>query len=269
MYPIGVFDSGFGGLEILREITKKIPTCDYLYLGDTARAPYGTRSQKVIYDFTQQAVNYLFEQGCPLVILACNTASSEALRKLQQEYLPKNYPRRRVLGVLIPAAQEAAKKTKNYRVGVLATEGTVSSKAFVKELKKINPKVKVFQQAASLLVPIVESGEHESKMADLALRKYLKPLLRSGIDTLILGCTHYGILADRVKKIAGSEINLIVEGKIVARKLENYLSRHPEIRRKISRGGQIRFLTTDQGQKFEALAGLFFGQPVTPTRVIL
>ncbi|MFC1790375.1 glutamate racemase, partial [Patescibacteria group bacterium] len=197
---VGVFDSGFGGLEIFREIVKKLPDYDYLYLADTARAPYGTRSQEVIYNFTLQAVDFLFKQGCPLVILACNTASSKALRKIQQEYLPQKYPERRVLGVLIPACEEAVEKTSNNKVGVLATEGTVSSKAFVKELKKIKPEVEVSQQAAPLLVSIVESGEHEGEIADLALKNYLEPLLGKEIDTLILGCTHYGILRDKIKK---------------------------------------------------------------------
>jgi len=267
--PIGVFDSGFGGLAILKEIVKRLPQYNYLYLGDTARTPYGSRSQEVIYNFTKQAVDFLFKKGCPLVILACNTASSEALRKIQQGYLRSNYPERRVLGVVIPAAEAAKETTKNNRVGVIATEGTVNSGSFEREVKKLNPKIKVFQQGCPLLVPIIEAGEQNSKIADLALQKYLKPLLAKKIDTLILGCTHYGILEQQIKKIVGKNIQVISEGKVVAQKLEHYLKRHPEINSRLSKKSQQVFLTTDLTDKFQKLGSRFFGKLIRPKKINL
>ena len=267
--PIGVFDSGFGGLEVFREIVKKLPENDYIYLADTARAPYGTRSQDIIYIFTEQAVDYLFRLGCPLVILACNTASSKALRRLQREYLKKHFPKGRILGVLIPASEEAVRVSKNGKIGVLATEGTVSSKAFIKEIKKLNSELKVFQQAAPLLAAMVEAGEHRSEIAKIALENYLKPLLNSEIDTLVLGCTHYGILKDKIREIIGPNIKLIVEGEVVSRKLKDYLIRHPEIEKKISQGRTMRFLTTDVGERFEELGSLFFSKPIIPEKIEL
>ncbi len=267
--PIGVFDSGFGGLEILKQIVKKLPKYDFIYLGDTARTPYGSRSQEVIFNFTQQAVDFLFKQGCPLVILACNTASSEALQKIQQGYLENNYPKRRVLGVVIPAVEAAVEITKNNRVGVIATEGTVKSTAFEREIKKLNPKIKVFQNSASLLVPIIEAGEQNSEIADLALRKYLKPLINQNIDTLILGCTHYGLLEKQIKKIVGQKIKVISEGKIVAEKLADYLQRHPEIEKNISKTSKQIFLTTDLTDKFQKLGSQFFGKQIKPKKINL
>lgn len=266
---IGVFDSGFGGLEILREIIKQLPDYDYIYLGDTARSPYGTRSQKIIYKFTSQAVDYLFKQNCRLIILACNTASSKALRKIQREYLPKTYPDRKVLGVLIPAVQEAVLKTKNKKIGIMATEGAVSSRAFVKELKKINQQVQVYQSPAPLLVTIVEAGEQESEITDLALKNYLTPLLKKKIDTLILGCTHYGILKRKIRKIIGNNVNIIVEGKVVAQKLKDYLVRHAEIDQSLTKTAEARFLTTDLSEKFAKLGSLFFGKPIKPQKITL
>ena len=266
---IGVFDSGFGGLEILREIIKQLPQYDYLYLGDTARTPYGTRSQEIIYQFTRQAVDYLFKHNCQLIILACNTASSEALKRIQKEYLPKYYPHRKVLGVLIPASEEAIQVTKNHKIGVLATEGTVDSGSFNRELKKINPKVAIFQQSAPLLVPIVESGEHESPIAKLALKQYLQPLIDKNIDTLVLGCTHYGILEKSIKQIVGQSITLITEGKIVASKLKEYLRKHKEIDKKLKKTSQIKFLTTDNSNRFQQLGSLFFGLLIQPKQIIL
>lgn len=261
---IGVFDSGFGGLNILKEIVRLLPQYDYLYLGDTARTPYGTRSQEVIYKFTEQSVDFLFKRGCQLIILACNTASSEALAKIQQDYLPKHYSNRRVLGVLIPAAEQAVQKTKNNRVGVIATSGAVDSRAFVKEIKKIKPAIQVFQNPAPLLVPLVEEGEHNSAMTDLALAKYLKPLLQKNIDTLVLGCTHYGILEKKIKQIVGPNVAVISEGKVVAKKLADYLSRHPAIEQQLSRNSHLEFLTTDLTDKFQKLGSQFFGSNIKP-----
>jgi glutamate racemase len=266
---IGVFDSGFGGLTILRGIVKKLPMYNYLYLGDAARAPYGTRSQEIVYEFAKQAVDFLFANDCELIIFACNTASSDALRKIQREHLPRYYPKKKVLGVLIPAAEEAATKTKNQKIGVIATEGSVRSGAFVREIKKINPKVKVFQHACPLLVPIVEAGEQRSEATEIILRNYLKPLKNKRIDTLILGCTHYGILENQIKKMAGPGVTIISESKIVPQKLKSYLRRHPEIEQKLGKNGEVRFYSTDLTQKFALLGSKFFGRKIEVRAVYL
>lgn len=263
---IGVFDSGFGGLDILREIVNELPEYSYIYLGDTARAPYGSRSQDLIYNFTEQVVDFLFRQHCQLIILACNTASSEALRRIQREYLPKHYPKRRVLGVIIPAVETAKEMTKNNRVGVMATEGTVASGAFERELKKLNPTIEVFQNACPLLVPIVEVGEQDSEIAERAIKNYIQPLLKKDIDTLILGCTHYGLLEDKIKREAGQGIGVVSEGRVVAEKLKDYLKRHPEIENRFDRKQEIRFLTTDLTDKFKVLGSKFFGRAIIPQK---
>ena len=268
-FSIGVFDSGFGGLEILGKIVKELPEYSYIYLGDTARTPYGSRSQEVVYNFTKQAVDFLLKKECQLVILACNTASSEALQKIQKTYLPKYYPERRVLGVIIPASEKAVEITKNNRIGVIGTEGTVNSRAFERELKKINPKVKVFQKACPLLVPIIEAGEEKSPAADLILKNYLNPLIRRKIDTLILGCTHYGLLENKIKKIAGNRIKIVTEGRVVAEKLRDYFKRHPVTERKITNKNNVKFLTTDLTDKFRVLGSKFFGKKIHPEKVEL
>ena len=259
---IGVFDSGFGGLGILRGIVKEMPKYNYIYLGDTARTPYGTRSAEVVYEFTKQAVDFLFAHNCRLIIFACNTASSEALRRIQQEYLPKKYPGKNVLGVLIPAVEEAISKTKNNKVGVIATEGTVRSKTFALEIKKLAPKIKVSQKACSLLVPIVEAGEQNSKALKIILKNYLEPLKKEKIDTLILGCTHYGILEKEIKKIVGPKIKIISEEKIVPKKLKDYLKRHPEIEKTLAKDKQLHFYSTDLTDKFTTLGSQFFGRKI-------
>ncbi len=262
MKYIGVFDSGFGGLTILRGIKKKMPYYNYIYLGDNARAPYGSRSPDLVFEFTRQAVDFLFKNKCEIVILACNTASSEALRKIQQEYLPQNYPDKKVLGVLIPASEEAVVKTINKRIGVIATEGTVKSRAFVREIKKLEPEAKVFQVACPLLVPLVEAGKQNSKLADLMLGDYLKPLLKKRIDVLILGCTHYGLLEKKIRQIIGPKIKIISEAPVVADKLKDYLKRHKDIEEKIGRDGKIIFYSTDLSDKFQKLGSKFFGQKI-------
>ena len=266
---IGVFDSGFGGLEILREIINKLPEYDYIYFGDTARSPYGSRSQELVYNFTLEAVKFLFNQNCQLIILACNTASSTALRRIQREYLPNNYPNRKILGVIIPVAEAAVEKTLNNQIGVIGTESTVDSAAFKREIKKLNPKIEVFQKACPLLVPIIEAGEKNSKITEFALRKYLNPLIRKNIDTLVLGCTHYGLLKEEIKKVIGDNINIVSEGKIVAEKLEDYLNRHPEIEKNLSKNSAIKFLTTDLTEKFKILGSQFFGKKISPEKVNL
>ena len=257
---IGVFDSGFGGIDILRGFVKELPEYDYLYLGDTARTPYGTRSRETIFAFTKQAVDFLFAQRCELIIFACNTASSDALRKIQQEYVPKHYPGKKVLGVLIPAAEAAREETKNKRMGVIATEGTVASMAFPRELAKLDPQVKVFQQACPLLVPLVETGEHKTEAARMILQKYLDPLLKKKIDTLILGCTHYGILEKQIKALLPPGISIISEARVAPKKLKNYLKRHPEIETKLSKGKTAEFYSTDLTKRFTLLGSRFFGK---------
>jgi glutamate racemase len=260
-YSIGVFDSGFGGLQILKHIVKELPEYNYVYLGDTARVPYGSRSQEVILNFVTQAVEFLFKKNCQLVIFACNTASAKALCKIQREYLPKNYPDRKVLGVVVPAVEEAAKKSKN-SVGVIATSGSVASGVFVRELQKINKNLKIFQQACPLLVPIVEFGEEKSEITGIMLEKYLKPLLKNKIDTLILGCTHYGILEKKIRKIAGNKVNIIAEEKIIGKKLKKYLERHTEIESELNKNGKRSFYSTDITENFKILGSKFFGKQI-------
>jgi glutamate racemase len=266
---IGVFDSGFGGIDVLRGIVASMPQYNFIYLGDTARTPYGTRSKEVVYEFTRQAVEFLFENNCELIILACNTASSMALRKIQQEYLPKYYPEKRVLGVLIPAAEEAVETTKNKRVGVIGTSGTVASGSFMREINKFNPKIQVFEQACPLLVPIVEEGEQDSEITEIMLTKYLKPLMDDDIDTLVLGCTHYGILKEQIQKIIGPNVTVLSESKVIPEKLADYLTRHPEIGEKIGEGGIAKFFSTDLTDKFTTLGSKFFGREIEAEKVSL
>lgn len=266
---VGIFDSGFGGLNIMKGILKELPDYDYIYLGDTARVPYGNRSKEVIFEFTRQAVEFLFKNDCQLIILACNTASAEALRKLQQEYLPANYPDRKILGVIIPTAEETILKTKNKKIGVLATEATVDSNAFEREIKKLDSEIEVYQNACPLLVPIVENGEHNAEIADISLKKYLKPLLAENIDTLILGCTHYEIMEDKVKDIVGNDIEVISESKIVAKKLKEYLERHNEIEERLSKNSKQIIYTTDLTDKFIKLGREFLGREIGAEKITL
>ncbi len=288
---IGIFDSGFGGLTIFRRLAKELPKYDYIYLGDSARAPYGSRSQDLVFEFTRQAVDYLFKQDCELIILACNTASAEALKKIQQEWLPNNYPERRVLGVIRPTAEEAiypvksrkagaAKQqfngveiTKNNKIGVIGTEGTVSSGAYIREIKNQSAswrtKIEVFQQACPLLVPIIEAGGHNEGKLDLILKRYLKPLIDKKIDTLILGCTHYPIIKNKIKKIVGKKIRIISQEEIIGPKLKDYLKRHPEIEKKLSKTNKKIFLTTDLTERFQKLGSKIFGKKIYPKRIRL
>ncbi|MES2226108.1 MAG: glutamate racemase [Patescibacteria group bacterium] len=267
--PIGIFDSGFGGISVLKEIERILPGYRYIYLGDTARAPYGTRSMEVVHTFTEQAVDFLFKQGCRIVIIACNTASAEALRKVQQEYLPKHFPDRRVLGVVVPALEEAVRVTRSGRIGVLATGGTVRSGKFPRELRKIDKNMHVVQQAAPLLVPLVEEGEYRSPAAMLILRKYLVPLKRAGIDTLILACTHYGHFEGAIRRELGSRIKIVSEGKVVARKLKEYLARHPEMAVQLERRRGTVFYTTDLTERFRVIGAALLGRPVRPKKAVL
>jgi glutamate racemase len=259
---IGIFDSGFGGLSIMKGIVRELPEYDFIYLGDTARVPYGTRSKEIVYDFTRQAVDFMVKKNCELIILACNTASSDALRLIQQEHVPKNYTGKKVLGVLIPAAEVACRISKNNKIGVMATASAVSSKSFLRELSKINNKIKVYQIACPLLVPIVEAGEQSNKITEAVLKKYLKPLMNKKIDTLILGCTHYGILEPKIKKIVGKNVRIISESKIIGQKLKNYLQRHPEIENKLGKNKSRIFYSTDLTNNFEVLGSKFFGKKI-------
>ena len=261
---IGIFDSGFGGLTVLKRIVERLPEYDYLYLGDNARAPYGGRSEAIVFDFTRQAVEFLFKRGCPLIIIACNTSSAKALRKIQQEVLPRSYPERRVLGVIRPSVEKIAEATRSRKVGILATEGVVLSDAYIKELEKLNPAITVHQQACPLLVPIIEAGEQGWEGTEMIVRRYLAELLgrAPSIDTLLLACTHYPILYDLFRKGVPADIRILEQGPIVAGKLEDYLSRHPEIERRLGRGKKHLFMTTDTSEKFDRLAQVFYGQSV-------
>ncbi|HZE20630.1 MAG TPA: glutamate racemase [Desulfobaccales bacterium] len=259
---IGVFDSGFGGLVVLREFLRVLPDYDYLYLGDNARIPYGTRSDRVVIRFTEQAVDYLFRQGCSLIVLACHTASARALRRIQQVFLPEHYPEGRVLGVLIPTVEEAVARSRGKNIGVIGTEGTVTSRSFELELKKLDPNVTVLQQACPLLVPIIESGEQDWEGTGLILRRYLAPF-PGRVDTLILGCTHYSILKEQIGAIMGNGHDLICSGQVTAAKLVDYLKRHPELESRLSRGRTRRYHTTDLTPRFAQLASLFMGRSLS------
>lgn len=269
---IGLFDSGFGGLHVLRGITKQIPQYAYIYLGDSARAPYGPRSQEEVYAFTREGIEFLFAHGASLVVLACNTASSEALRRIQMEYAAEKSAQggpalgRKVLGVLIPFAEAAAARTKEKRVGVMATEGTVRSNAFVREITKIDSSIEVFQQACPLLVPLVESGKQDSEETGARIVEYVQPLLAQHIDTLVLGCTHYGILKKKIQEVIGPDIELISEDDVVPQSLSNYLHRHPEIESRITRDVPTKFFSTGDLARFDALGSTFFGSAIHAER---
>lgn len=262
--PIGVFDSGYGGLTVLREFVKVLPQYDYLYLGDNARSPYGTRSFETIYEYTLQCVKYLFDRGCPLVILACNTASAKALRSIQQRDLPAIAPHNRVLGVIRPTAEVLSGYSNTQHVGVLGTTGTVSSGSYLMEIGKQAPHLKVYQQDCPMWVPLVENGEHESEGADYFVKKNLDTLMQQSpeIDTVLLACTHYPLLMDKIKAHLPAEIQILNQGAIVARSLQDYLSRHPEMDLRCTKSGKRAFLTTDSTAFFDKQARKFFGEEV-------
>lgn len=253
---IGIFDSGVGGLLLTRSFVRKLPQYNYIYLGDTKRVPYGNRSSETVYEFTREAVEYLFARGCSLIILACNTASAEALRRIQRELLPKKYPGRKVLGVIIPTA-EAAVLSGAKRIGILATQGTVNSRSFVREIQKLDPAARVKQNAAPLLVPFIENGEMH--LIGPILKKYLNPFMRTKMDTLVLGCTHYPAIKTKIRKLLGSKVRVISQDEIVPRELKNYLLRHPEIEKKLSKKRRREFLVTDLTDQIQKLARRWFG----------
>ena len=262
--PIGVFDSGYGGLTILENIRKALPEYDYLYLGDNARAPYGSRSFEVVYEFTKQAVSYLFEQGCHLVVLACNTASAKALRSIQQKDLPLWDKQRRVLGIIRPTVEGVDGVTQSRCIGLLGTVGTIQSESYPMEIKKIYPDIQVFSLACPMWVPLVENREYDKPGADYFVKQYLDRLLNSSskIDTLILGCTHYPLLEQKVREYLPQGIKIIPQGKWVADSLKNYLLRHPEIDEKCTRNGRCEFLTTESEEKFADTASVFLKENI-------
>ena len=269
--PIGVFDSGFGGLTILRDIRQRLPQYDYLFIGDNARAPYGTRSRELVYEFTLQAVKHLFDQGCHLIILACNTASAEALRTIQQQDLPRIAPERRVLGVVRPTVEKVGDLTRSGHIGVFGTPGTIASRSYNIEIEGMYPQFKVHGHACPMWVPLVENRESESDGADYFIKKDIDLLLGEcpDIDTVILGCTHYPLLIDKILKHTPDGINIVQQGPIVADSLADYLRRHPEIERHCSRGGSCRYFTTEDPEHFSPLASVFVNEPVNASRVIL
>ena len=269
--PIGVFDSGYGGLTILGKFRELLPQYDYLYLGDNARTPYGTRSFEVVYEFTLQAVRRLFELGCPLVIIACNTASAKALRSIQQNDLPYLDPSRRVLGVIRPTAECIGSITKTRHVGLLATAGTVKSGSYPLEIRKLFPDIQVTGMACPLWVPLVENNEADSEGADYFVHKYISRLLAedSAIDTLILGCTHYPLLINKIRQFTPPHIRLVSQGQYVSRSVRDYLSRHPEMDGRCLKNGRCEFLTTESVEKFRECASVFLKQDVDVRSITL
>jgi glutamate racemase len=264
MSPIGVFDSGYGGLTVLREMVNKLPQYDYLYLGDNARSPYGTRSFETVYRYTLQCVEWLLKQNCPLIVLACNTASAKALRSIQQNDLQRLHPTARVLGVLRPTTEVIGNFTKSNSIGILATTGTVQSRSYQIEIEKFFPRVKLEQEACPMWVPLVENNEHLSDGADYFVQKHLDNILSrdKAIDTLLLACTHYPLLKEKIEKHLPQGVTLLSQGQIVADSLQDYLQRHPEIETKLSRGGERIFYTTDSAYDFTNKASVFFGETV-------
>ena len=263
--PIGIFDSGFGGLTVFRSIIRQLPGYDYIYVGDTARAPYGNRSFQSIHQYTLECVQWLFKQGCPLVILACNTASAKALRTIQQHDLKNQDSLKRVLGVIRPTAEVIGNYTQTNEIGLLGTKGTVQSGSYLIEIAHFFPDVKVYQQACPLWVPLIENGEHNQPGVDYFVKKYLDQLLKQSpnIDTLLLACTHYPLLMEKIDTYLQSKIKVISQGDIVAESLVDYLHRHPEIERALSKeGSQNFFTTTDDTADFDHYAGMFFQAPV-------
>jgi glutamate racemase len=269
--PIGVFDSGYGGLTVLRSIVEKLPDYDFIYLGDNARAPYGNRSFDTVYQYTREAVQWFFSRGCPLVILACNTSSAKALRTIQQQDLVESGTKNRVLGVIRPTTEIAGLLSKTENVGILATSGTVNSGSYVIEINKFFPGVKVFQQACPLWVPLIENNEHQGPGADYFVKKYVDELLSQStdIDTVILACTHYPLLMDKLRKHFPKNIQLVAQGDIVAESLAKYLKNHPELESRCSKESRVSFYTTDDYADFDRHGGYFYGKKVNSERVFL
>lgn len=269
--PIGVFDSGYGGLTILKAIKSYLPEYDYLYLGDNARAPYGNRSFDIVYEFTLEAVKFLFNKGCKLVIIACNTASAKALRSIQQNDLPNIDPTRRVLGVIRPTVERLGEITKNGNIGLFGTPGTIDSKSYEMEINKLYPHFHCFGQPCAMWVPLIENKEYDSSGADYFVQKYIDQLFNkcSEIDTVILGCTHYPLIIKKIKQYIPEGVNIVSQGNVVGESLSDYLVRHPEIETQCSKNGITEFVTTENPEKFEDLASVFLGYPVKASHIVL
>lgn len=267
--PIGVFDSGYGGLTVLKQLVNHLPHYDYLYLGDNARAPYGTRSFEAVYHYTLQCVKWFFKQGCPLVILACNTASAKALRTIQQNDLPVLDPEKRVLGVIRPTAEIIGNFTTTGSIGILGTNGTIQSESYMIEINKFFPDIKVFQQACPLWVPLVETNEIHTAGADYFIKKNIDDLMAQSkkIDTILLACTHYPILLQQIQRFAPKGINIISQGEIIAESLKDYLHRHREIEQKCSTNNEVRLYTTDSAEDFDNHSPIFFGKKIRSIHV--
>jgi len=263
--PIGIFDSGYGGLTVFRSIADQLPDYDYIYLGDNARAPYGNRSFNTIHEYTWECVQMLFNMGCPLIILACNTASAKALRTIQQRDLINEDPAKRVLGVIRPTAEVIGNYTQTKQIGVLGTKGTIQSESYLIEINNFFSDVKVHQQACPLWVPLVENGEHNQPGADYFVKKYLDQVLAKSdqIDTLLLACTHYPLLQEKISAYLPEHIKVVPQGDIVAASLKDYLNRHPEMEQKLTKGGTRQFFTTsDDTDDFDHHASMFFSEQV-------
>lgn len=269
--PIGVFDSGYGGLTILKELKEQLPQHDFIYLGDNARAPYGTRSFETVYQYTLEAVNWFFDQGCSLVILACNTASAKALRTIQQKDLPSLSLDKRVLGVIRPTTEVLGNFSFSKQVGILGTTGTIQSESYPIELAKFFPGLQVFQQACPMWVPLIENGEFDKPGAAYFVELYLHQLFAqcNQIDTVLLACTHYPLMADQIKAFLPPGVSLISQGTIVAKSLVKYLQHHPSLADSCSQNAQLQFYTTDQPESFNETASLFFGQKIEAKHTVL
>lgn len=269
--PIGIFDSGYGGLTVFRSIKDLMPQYDYIYLGDNARAPYGNRSFETVYEYTWECVQWFFRQGCPLVILACNTASAKALRTIQQKDLPQTEGNKRVLGVIRPTAEVIGNYTKSRKVGILGTKGTVGSQSYIIEIRKFFPDVEVFQTACPQLVPLIENKDYDTDAADYFVKKYMTALFAqdADIDTVLLACTHYPILMDIFRKYAPQGTTILAQGGLIAESLKDYLHRHPEIESQLSQTGTTAFYTTDDVTDFDEQATVFFGEQVSSVHLHL
>jgi glutamate racemase len=269
--PIGVFDSGYGGLTVLKEIVRKLPDYDYMYLGDNARSPYGPRSFETVYQYTLQCVKWFFNQGCPLVLLACNTASAKALRSIQQRDLERIGQGKKVLGVIRPTTETIGNFTKSKHIGILGTNGTIASNSYPIEIGKFFPEVKVYQEACPMWVPLVESNEYKSEGADYFIKKHIDNLLGQSneIDTILLACTHYPLLKKKIDQFVKPGIKVVMQGEIVADSLVDYLQRHSEIETLCSKNGKMKFFTTDDAEDFENQASIFYGKTVKAEHVVL
>ena len=266
---IGFFDSGLGGLGIMKSVVAQLPQYDYVYLGDTLHRPYGPKPAAEVRGYVQAAMGYLFDQGCEMVIVSCNTAAAQALSFVQRQFLPQYAPHRTVLGIIVPAAEAAVMATKTNRIGVIATQGTVDARSFGEEIQKLRPQATVYQQAAPELVSLIESGLHHGREMQMMLRHYLQALRDTGVDTLVLGCTHYELIADQIAGVMGPGVTIIHEGPVVADRLQDYLFRHPELSHKLITGKERRFLYTSNAAVFAGLGREFYGSPIAAEEVTI